>query len=119
VSKALEEARAAKTIGSSLEAKVSIEAPEKIAMLLKIMEDPEGFFIVSQLEIRENVGTKDTLDEKSALEDVKVVVGHADGAKCPRCWVWSTEIGTNVQHPDVCPRCARVLMESGIASCPE
>jgi isoleucyl-tRNA synthetase len=119
VSKALEEARAAKTIGSSLEAKVSIEAPEKIAMVLRSMEDPEGFFIVSRLEVLETLEAKDTQEEKPALESVKVVVGHADGSKCPRCWVWSTDIGTNADHPDVCPRCARVLIESGIASCPE
>ena len=52
VSKALEEARAAKLIGSSLEAKVLIEAPQAVAEAMSQIEDPEGFFIVSQLEVK-------------------------------------------------------------------
>ena len=112
VSKALEEARAAKLIGSSLEAKVLVQAPEEIAGALLHMEDPEGFFIVSQLEVKETGATPEDTDGEQALSGVDITVLRAEGDKCPRCWVWSIEIGSDIDFPEVCPRCARVLKES-------
>ncbi|MBM3299397.1 MAG: isoleucine--tRNA ligase, partial [Deltaproteobacteria bacterium] len=115
VAKALEEGRSSKLIGSSLEAMVRIEAPEEFTRTISAMEDPEGFFIVSQLEIVSTGPCPEQTDEKAALADVRVTVSRADGSKCPRCWIWSPAIGSNPNHPDVCPRCAGVLGESGAA----
>ena len=52
VYKALEEARAARLIGSSLEAKVIVEAPDRVAGAVAGMEDPDDYFIVSQLDVK-------------------------------------------------------------------
>jgi isoleucyl-tRNA synthetase len=108
VSKALEEARASKLIGSSLEAKLLIEAPADFINIIHQTRDPEGFFIVSQLELRQ-------IDSTEVSEDVpyRVTVQRADGSKCPRCWMWKMDAGTNERIPEVCPRCAGVLIESG------
>jgi len=114
VSKALEQARASKVIGSSLEAKVIIEAPEELIRTLDSMEDPQGFFIVSQLELRPITSTE-KFEDIDLSRQVNVVVTLANGAKCPRCWVWSTGVGSDPLHPDVCPRCARVLKEQTAA----
>lgn len=110
VSKALEQARALKIIGSSLEAKVTIEAPNKIINALSCMEDPQGFFIVSELELTPVNGAQ-LADDADVSKQVKIGVTHAAGTKCPRCWMWSTGIGSDPVHPDVCPRCARVLKQ--------
>jgi isoleucyl-tRNA synthetase len=115
VAKALEEARETKRIGSSLESMVTIDAPEELARIISAMEDPEGFFIVSRLEIRNTGAAGVQTDEEGELSGVRVTVSRAQGSKCPRCWIWSPEIGTDQTHPDVCPRCAGVLAESGIA----
>ena len=48
----MEEARAAKLIGSSLEAKVLDEAPDRVAGAVAGMEDPDDYFIVSQVDIK-------------------------------------------------------------------
>ncbi len=114
VSKALEQARASKIIGSSLEAKVTIEGSEQIIESISSMQDPQGFFIVSQLELRETKGVEKLEDANDPVQ-VRIFVTHADGAKCPRCWMWSTEIGSDHAHPDLCPRCARVLTEEEAA----
>jgi isoleucyl-tRNA synthetase len=114
VSKALEEARAAKVIGSSLEAKVIIDAPAEMAEAMNSMEDAEGFFIVSQLQVRTGEGSAEETNGEDGIPGVGIQVMKAEGDKCPRCWVWSTETGSDKDYPEVCPRCAGVLRESGI-----
>ena len=114
VSKALEEARAAKLIGSSLEAKVLIEAPPAVAEAISQMEDSEGFFIVSQLEVKTVTAPAKEAQAEGALAGVKVTVSRTEGDKCPRCWMWTADVGAAKDYPDVCLRCAGVLKESGI-----
>ncbi|MDQ7782656.1 MAG: isoleucine--tRNA ligase [Desulfomonilaceae bacterium] len=114
VSKALEESRAAKLIGSSLEAMVVIYAPAEAANTIRSMEDPEGFFIVSQLLIHETDEPAATVEEGKGIPGVRIEVKKAEGDKCPRCWIWNPRIGSDREYPDVCPRCAGVLRESGI-----
>ncbi len=90
VSKKLEEARTAKLIGKSLDAKVVLpgDAAEFKALNL------EELFIVSQVEW-------------GAGADITVL--HAEGVKCPRCWRWQTDLGSNAAAPELCGRCARQL----------
>ncbi len=114
VSKALEESRAAKLIGSSLEASVVIHAPEALAQTIRSMEDPEGFFIVSQLQVQGTDDPAAPTDGSNDLPGVRIEVKKAEGDKCPRCWVWSPQLGSDRDYPEVCPRCAGVLRESGM-----
>jgi isoleucyl-tRNA synthetase len=112
-SRSLEEARAKKMIGSSLDAKVLIEAPDNIIDAVANTRDPQAFFIVSQVETR-GTGAAPAADAtESVMDAVKVHVAKALGQKCPRCWNWSDEIGSARDHPDLCPRCARVMRGEG------
>lgn len=96
VTKKLEELRQAKTIGSGLDAKVLLKADGTRGDILKKYESLlSEFFIVSQVSI--SVGQF----------EVKAV--HAEGAKCERCWYWSTEIGSDPKYPTVCPKCSKAL----------
>lgn len=106
VAKQLELARAAKQIGSSLEAKVILKVTDAMAEVIKGMQDAEGFFIVSQLVVH---GGAPEQDDALAAE---VEVLHAEGEKCPRCWIWSPRLGSDPDYPDVCPRCAGVLRQT-------
>jgi isoleucyl-tRNA synthetase len=115
VNKALEEARAAKKIGSSLEAKVAINAPDEFIEAVKTTERPEDFFIVSELELKGTGPTPEEDEASGKLPGVTVDISSASGDKCPRCWIWSTEIGTDDTFAEVCPRCAGVLKESGFS----
>ena len=98
VLKALEDARAAKLIGKSLEAKVIISAnDEKYALLDSFKSELETVFIVSQVELKHGEG-----------EALGVEVVHADGEKCDRCWMYSTEtVADGDGH--LCKRCAAIL----------
>ena len=97
VTKALEEARNAKTIGKSQEAAVSVIAPAATVAVLEQRgsEALAELFIVAQ--VRFSVG-----------EEVAVEVHPAVGEKCPRCWNLR-ELGVDERHPGVCGRCAEVL----------
>ncbi|AFM26721.1 isoleucine--tRNA ligase [Desulfomonile tiedjei] len=112
VAKSLEEARASKMIGSSLEAKVLIEVHPALVTAIRETEDPAGFFIVSQIEVREN-GSDPAEGEE--IPAPKITVTRAEGGKCPRCWTWNPGVGADEIYTEVCPRCAGVLRESGVS----
>ncbi len=105
--KALEEARNAKTIGKSLEAKVTVYAkPEVLALLNDANID------FAQLSIVSNFGVapiESAPAEALVLEHVSIVVEKATGEKCERCWSISATVGANDAHPTVCARCAEVV----------
>jgi isoleucyl-tRNA synthetase len=101
----LEEARVAKVIGSSLEARVEISAGSKAYDNLKRHgDDLRYLFIVSEVELRE----PDSTLEADAIE---VTITRAHGEKCERCWNYSTRIGESSQYPTVCERCVAALEE--------
>jgi isoleucyl-tRNA synthetase len=93
--KTLEEARAAKTIGSSLQAKVELGVPQETADALKKIDLPE-FLVVSEASFH-------------VSGELTSSVSLASGAKCPRCWRWQADIGSNPSQPELCGRCARQL----------
>lgn len=108
VLKALEEARNAKTIGKSLEAKVTVFGDEQTVTLL---QDPQINF--AQLNIVSEFVVGGVVDNAPAdavkVENVAVVVEKAEGEKCERCWTISKTVGENPAHPTLCAHCADVV----------
>lgn len=97
VAKDLELARAEKTIGNSLDAKVTIYAEGEEYKFLKENEELiKLVLIVSGLEIHEN--------NRKQEEKLGVKVEHATGEKCERCWMYNDHI-----EDGLCPRCKEVL----------
>lgn len=108
VLKALEEARNAKVIGKSLEAKISVYAESETVELLNDANiDFAQLCIVSQFVI---AGSKQNApDNALVLGQTALVVEKADGEKCERCWTISETVGTNEAHATLCTRCAEVV----------
>ena len=108
VQKALEEARNAKVIGASLEAKVTLFATGNTYDFLRSVKDSlTNVFIVSEVKLsNEGEGSF-----KGSFEGVSVSVEKADGHKCERCWKYTDDIGSDPAHPDICARCAKVVSE--------
>jgi isoleucyl-tRNA synthetase len=42
-------------------------------------------------------------------DELAASVSAAAGAKCPRCWRWQADIGSNPSQPELCGRCALQL----------
>ena len=97
VAKDLELARAEKTIGNSLDAKVTIYAEGEEYKFLKENEELiKLVLIISGLEIQEN--------NRKQEEKLGVKVEHATGEKCERCWMYNDHL-----EDGLCPRCKEVL----------
>jgi isoleucyl-tRNA synthetase len=92
VLKALEEARQAKLIGTSLEARVRLQGYHDLESELPAV------FIVSQVVLE-------------AGSELKAVIERADGSKCERCWKYSIYVGKDHSFPAVCDSCAAALRE--------
>jgi isoleucyl-tRNA synthetase len=93
----LELARVAKTIGSSLEAHVTLRvaADDPLAGLLATHKDDlPMLFIVSSVDVVPGSGA------------LAIEVAHAPGDKCPRCWRFVTETMTSGDLVGLCLRCA-------------
>ena len=100
VAKKLEEARAEKIIGHSLNAKVIISADGENYKFLKENEEILlPVLIVSALEI----------EEKKIENEIEVKVELAPGEKCERCWMYSETVGEDKENPTICHRCSEVL----------
>ncbi len=105
VKKVLEENRAAKVIGSSLEAEVVLHCNEE---MLSFVQSVQGgladIFIVSEVKLVEGEG-----GSKGEVEGLSIEVKRASGIKCERCWQYRDSTGQNAEHQNVCSRCATIL----------
>jgi isoleucyl-tRNA synthetase len=110
VTGALELERAAKRIGSSLEASPIIFVSDK-AMLATLFDvDLAEVCITSNYEVREGEAPAGAflLD---GVPGVGVVVERAVGTKCARSWKILPTVGEDAEYPDVSPRDAQALRE--------
>ena len=104
VLKALEGARNQKLIGGSLEAQVTLVAPEPAySVLARYAQELRYLFIVSAVTLESAAG--------DGASGVRVQVSKAEGRKCERCWNYSTHVGEDPEYPAVCERCSAVLRE--------
>ena len=102
VKKVLEQARADKTIGSSLEAAVTLYCSDEMYDFLNAipMDELADLMIVSHVDLVKSEG-----GVKGLTEGLGMSVAHAAGNKCLRCWKFDTAVGED----GLCPRCAKVL----------
>lgn len=99
VNKSLEDARAQKLIGKSLEARV----------VLKCGRDWFDFAESVKCELVAAFIVSDVVVEKSEFDGVEVEVSVAPGKKCERCWTHSDTVGKCAEHPTLCERCAKIV----------
>jgi isoleucyl-tRNA synthetase len=114
VSKALEIERAAKRIGSSLEATVRIDAPADTRdFLASFGGDLRFLLIVSGVELVEPGELADTegVHASEQIEGFRVAVKRSAGEKCNRCWHYTDDVGVDADWPTVCGRCAGAIRE--------
>lgn len=101
VNAALEPLRTDKSIGSSLQADVVITAPNDILPYLQSLGDELRFVLmVAKAEVQ-------------AGSELSATVSVNGGQKCERCWHYTDDIGTKVDHPTLCGRCADNLDGAG------
>ncbi|UYO48628.1 isoleucine--tRNA ligase [Rhodopseudomonas palustris] len=122
VTGALEVERAAKRIGSSLEASPMIYLPE--AFMADLFDVDWAEICITSNAMVEILRGNDTPPADAfrlpELADVGVVIERAQGTKCARSWKILSSVGSDAEYPDVSPRDAQALREwkalGGVAS---
>jgi isoleucyl-tRNA synthetase len=95
----LEEARRDKKIGKSLEAYVEVSDKDS-PLFLGV--DLEELFIVSKVVIKPTEGE----------ETITVTRAEDHGMKkCVRCWKYWDHVGSHAEHPELCDRCTKVVLD--------
>jgi isoleucyl-tRNA synthetase len=110
VTGALEVERAAKNIGSSLEASPLVYVSDKTIFNTLFDIDLAEVCITSNYEVREGEAPADAF-RLDAVPGVAVVVEKAVGTKCARSWKILQDVGDDPEYPDVSPRDAKALRE--------
>ena len=117
VNKALEGARAAKQVGKSLDGAVTVYFNDEAwqswqASCADLSEaDLRTLFIVSGVELVQGAGEGLAGEQ---FPGVTVAVAPAQTPKCVRCWNHNAHVGEDAAHPELCPRCARVVKALGL-----
>ncbi|MDH5256889.1 MAG: isoleucine--tRNA ligase [Gammaproteobacteria bacterium] len=116
VSKELEKLRVAGTIGSSLDAEVTLYCGSELFEKLSALKDELRFALITS----EATVCKET--EKSA-NSVHTTLNNGDEIwisaiasshqKCTRCWHHREDVGQHAEHPELCGRCVDNVDGSG------
>jgi isoleucyl-tRNA synthetase len=114
VTGALEVERAAKRIGSSLQAAVELYVPARLVDLLSSVDLAE-LCITSAGTVHAGPPPEDAF-ALADVADIGVVVSLASGDRCERCWRVLPEVGTASGQDDLCLRCAAVIDSDAVVA---
>ncbi|MGC0942068.1 isoleucine--tRNA ligase [Pantoea agglomerans] len=106
VNKVIEQARADKRIGGALEATVTLYADPELAAKLQALGNELRFVLLtSGAQVADYALANDEAQQSELLKGLKIALHKAEGKKCQRCWHYTTDVGQNPEHAEVCGRC--------------
>jgi isoleucyl-tRNA synthetase len=101
VNKDIETVRSEGSVGSSLQANVTVTAnPQDLALLTSLGGDAKFVFITSVLSM-------------AAGNTLSTQVQASKDVKCERCWHYRADVGMDAAHPSLCGRCTSNLFAEG------
>lgn len=114
VNKVIEQARADKKVGGSLEAAVTLYAEPELAAKLTALGDELRFVLLtSGASVADYAQATADAQQSELLKGLKVALSKAEGEKCPRCWHYTNDIGQVAEHADICGRCVSNIAGDG------
>ena len=118
VTRAIEPLRKEGVVGHALDTHVTLYVNDKLRAAIEDSgADMRSVCIVSQLELADFKDAPEAALAAAQLDEcpgLAVGVRKAGGEKCERCWMYCEELGTDPEHPTLCPRCAAVMKELGV-----
>ncbi len=106
VNKVLEVMRKEKSIGSSLEAEVTLYANEYYAHILESLGDELRFVLItSAAKVVKVFGDDNESGQKTEIEGLSLEIVASKHPKCERCWHRCEDVGQHAEHPLLCGRC--------------
>lgn len=114
VNKVIEQARADKQLGSSLEASVTLYASAPLAEQLRALGNELRFVLLtSAASVADYASAPAQAVQSELIGELKVLLHKAAGKKCPRCWHYTTDTGHSAEHPELCQRCVNNVTGHG------
>jgi isoleucyl-tRNA synthetase len=113
VSKVLEGARAAGTIGQSLEADVQLHGVTRQAIVGRLDVDLAKLFIVSHVDFAPAAAFATI--EIEGVGTIGITMSPARGKKCGRCWQYREEV---IEDGGLCVRCDEVVANLVVPDAP-
>lgn len=112
--KVIEQARADKRIGGSLEARMTLYAEPVLAAQLRKLGDELCFaLLTSSAVVADYSDSDDDAVQCEGLKGLKISLVKAAEEKCLRCWHYETDIGKHADHPEICGRCVTNVVGPG------
>jgi isoleucyl-tRNA synthetase len=97
----LETLREQGKIGSSLQAEVTVAAPDDDYAALASLDDDLRFVLITSAARIERA------------DAFAVAVNPSAAPKCERCWHWREDVGDDARDPQLCGRCVANLFGAG------
>jgi len=116
VSKQLEKLRKDNSIGSSLNADVTVYASGDTLEALNKLDQELRFVLITSGASVENIDSKpENAVEAEGASGVWLSVKASDAEKCVRCWHHQESVGSHADHPELCGRCVENVDGEGEA----
>lgn len=111
VNKAIEDARNAKEVGSSLSSEVTLYCQADLKNTLQLIGDELRFVLItSDVNL---VDWDEHQGNATDLAQLRIQVVPSDHPKCERCWHHRQDVGQHSEHPTLCRRCVDNVAGSG------
>ena len=105
VTGALEQERAEKRIGASLQAAPAVHIADEALLAAVQSVDMAELCITSGIALLSGAGPEEAF-RLEEVEGVAVVPKLAEGEKCQRCWMFLPDVGQHPEAPGCCGRCS-------------
>jgi isoleucyl-tRNA synthetase len=111
INRGLEEARKAKVLSTSQEARVVLGTGDT-ELLHRLDQNAPDLKILTQVAELSVTNQQASLSQALTAQEIpglQVQVNKAAGEKCVRCWFTLASVGQDDEHPQICHRCLQVL----------
>jgi len=105
VARELERLRTLGSLGSSMEADVTVFVPDTLAAQFAAMHDELRFLLITGDAKVADLSALPATAVKASQEDVWIEVKPSTSPKCVRCYQLRADVGSNPNHPQICARC--------------
>jgi isoleucyl-tRNA synthetase len=111
--KELERVRVEGRIGSSLDAEVDLYAEETFYHTLRQLSDELRFVLITSYARTHPASERPSEALETEMPGLWVVVTPSSYPKCVRCWHHREDVGTHLEHPELCGRCVENVDGAG------
>ncbi|MBF0674984.1 isoleucine--tRNA ligase [Pseudomonas sp.] len=113
VNKELEGMRAAKAIGGSLQAEVTLYGEESLQAALGKLGNELRFALITSTASLAPLADAPADAVATEVPGLKLKIVKSAHAKCARCWHHREDVGNHAEHPELCDRCVENIEGAG------